>query len=272
MTIDCPDEFVGAITQLMAARKGRMEEMANHAAGWVRMDFVVPSRGLIGFRTDFLTETRGTGIANAVFDGYRPWAGEIRARHTGSLVSDRTGTITPFALIQLVRPRHVLRRAGRRHLRGPGRRDQPASGGPRHQRHPGEEADQHAVVDRRRDRDAGQAAGTRPGAGDGVLRRRRVRGSHPADRPGAQGGAGRHHARGPVARQGARIREGAPTATRRGARRAWRGGGGGVVLEVPPETLSLSLGRRRAAVWTWFPAAPSCRYPECVPTRYRRLA
>src|SRR5271156_2918456 len=101
MTIDCPEEFVGAITQLMAARKGRMEEMANHAAGWVRMDFIVPSRGLIGFRTDFLTLPRGTGIANAVFEGYKPWAGEIRARHTGSLVSDRSGTITPFALIQL---------------------------------------------------------------------------------------------------------------------------------------------------------------------------
>jgi GTP-binding protein len=101
LTIDCPEEYVGSITQLMAARKGRMEQMANHAAGWVRMDFIVPSRGLIGFRTDFLTETRGTGIANAVFDGYRPWAGEIRARHTGSLVSDRSGTITPFAMIQL---------------------------------------------------------------------------------------------------------------------------------------------------------------------------
>ncbi len=101
VTIDCPEEYVGAVTQLMAARKGRMEEMANHTTGWVRMDFVVPSRGLIGFRTDFLTETRGTGIANAVFDGYRPWAGEIRARHTGSLVSDRTGSITPFAMIQL---------------------------------------------------------------------------------------------------------------------------------------------------------------------------
>ncbi|BBX95478.1 translational GTPase TypA [Mycobacterium lacus] len=101
MTIDCPEEFVGAITQLMAGRKGRMEEMTNHAAGWVRMDFVVPSRGLIGFRTDFLTLTRGTGIANAVFDGYRPWVGEIRARHTGSLVSDRSGTITAFALLQL---------------------------------------------------------------------------------------------------------------------------------------------------------------------------
>jgi GTP-binding protein len=101
MTIDSPEEYVGTITQLMAARKGRMTEMTNHAAGWVRMDFVVPSRGLIGWRTDFLTETRGTGIANAVSDGYKPWAGEIRARHTGSLVSDRSGTITPFALIQL---------------------------------------------------------------------------------------------------------------------------------------------------------------------------
>jgi GTP-binding protein len=101
MTIDTPEEYVGAITQLMAARKGRMAEMANHATGWVRIDFVVPSRGLIGWRTDFLTETRGTGIGNAVFDGYAPWAGEIRARHTGSLVSDRSGSITPFALIQL---------------------------------------------------------------------------------------------------------------------------------------------------------------------------
>ncbi|MBV8348794.1 MAG: translational GTPase TypA, partial [Mycolicibacterium sp.] len=101
LTIDAPDEFVGAITQLMAARKGRITEMANHAAGWVRMDFVVPSRGLIGWRTEFLTETRGTGIAHAVFDGYRPWAGEIRSRHTGSLVSDRAGVITAYALLQL---------------------------------------------------------------------------------------------------------------------------------------------------------------------------
>jgi GTP-binding protein len=101
LTIDCPEEYVGAITQLMAARKGRMVEMANHATGWVRMDFSVPSRGLIGWRTDFLTETRGTGIGHAVFDGYGPWAGEIRTRHTGSLVSDRSGTITPFALLQL---------------------------------------------------------------------------------------------------------------------------------------------------------------------------
>ncbi|KAA8969228.1 translational GTPase TypA [Mycobacterium sp.] len=101
LTIDCPEDYVGTITQLMAARKGRMVEMANHAAGWVRMEFSVPSRGLIGWRTDFLTETRGTGIGHAVFDGYAPWAGAIRARHTGSLVSDRSGTVTAFALIAL---------------------------------------------------------------------------------------------------------------------------------------------------------------------------
>ncbi|MFD6351221.1 translational GTPase TypA [Nocardia tengchongensis] len=101
LTVDCPDEYLGAVTQLLAARKGKMVQMSNHSAGWVRMEFIVPSRGLIGFRTDFLTETRGTGIANAVFDGYAPWAGEIRARHTGSLVSDRNGSVTPFAMIQL---------------------------------------------------------------------------------------------------------------------------------------------------------------------------
>jgi GTP-binding protein len=101
LTIDCPEAYVGTVTQLMAARKGRMEEMANHTTGWVRMEFVVPSRGLIGFRTDFLTETRGTGIANAVFEGYHPWAGDIKSRHSGSLVSDRAGTVTPFALVQL---------------------------------------------------------------------------------------------------------------------------------------------------------------------------
>jgi GTP-binding protein len=101
LTIDAPEQFVGAITQLMAGRKGRMSEMTNHAAGWVRMDFVVPSRGLIGWRTEFLTETRGTGVAHAVFDGYRPWAGEIRSRHSGSLVSDRSGAITAYALLQL---------------------------------------------------------------------------------------------------------------------------------------------------------------------------
>ncbi|MGU3431816.1 translational GTPase TypA [Actinomycetes bacterium M1A6_2h] len=101
LTIDTPEEHLGNVTQLLAARKGKMVQMANHGAGWVRMEFIVPSRGLIGFRTEFLTDTRGTGIANAVFHGYAPWAGEIRARHTGSLVSDRQGSVTPFAMIQL---------------------------------------------------------------------------------------------------------------------------------------------------------------------------
>ncbi len=101
LTVDVPEEYLGAVTQLLAARKGLMNHMNNHGTGWVRMEFRVPSRGLIGFRTDFLTETRGSGIANAVFDGYDVWAGEIRARHTGSLVSDRAGSVTPFAMIQL---------------------------------------------------------------------------------------------------------------------------------------------------------------------------
>ncbi len=101
LSVDAPDEFVGAITQLAAGRKGRMMEMANHTTGWVRMEFIIPSRGLIGWRTDFLTETRGTGMSNAVFDGYQPWAGEIRPRHSGSLVSYRAGSVTGYALLQL---------------------------------------------------------------------------------------------------------------------------------------------------------------------------
>ncbi|XVV04696.1 translational GTPase TypA [Actinosynnema sp. CA-248983] len=101
LTIDAPEEHLGAITQLLANRKGRMENMAGHGSGRIKLDYVVPSRGLIGFRTEFLTETRGTGIANAVSEGYGPWAGEIRTRHNGSLVADRAGSITAYAMIQL---------------------------------------------------------------------------------------------------------------------------------------------------------------------------
>ncbi|MDO8144309.1 MULTISPECIES: translational GTPase TypA [unclassified Isoptericola] len=101
MTIDVPEEYLGAVTQLMAARKGRMETMANHGTGWVRMEFVVPARGLIGFRTRFLTETRGTGIASSYAEGYEPWHGTIESRLTGSLVADRAGAVTPFAMINL---------------------------------------------------------------------------------------------------------------------------------------------------------------------------
>ncbi|WP_448071329.1 translational GTPase TypA [Georgenia yuyongxinii] len=100
-TIDVPEEYLGTVTQLMAARKGRMETMSNHGTGWVRMEFVVPARGLIGFRTRFLTETRGTGIASSISEGYEPWQGEIEMRNTGSMVADRAGAVTPFAMIKL---------------------------------------------------------------------------------------------------------------------------------------------------------------------------
>jgi GTP-binding protein len=101
LTIDAPEEHLGAITQLLAARKGRMEGMTNHGTGWVRMEFIVPSRGLIGFRTEFLTITRGTGIANALAHGYEPWAGDITTRVNGSIVADRAGVVTPNAIVAL---------------------------------------------------------------------------------------------------------------------------------------------------------------------------
>jgi GTP-binding protein len=101
LTVDAPEEFLGSITQLLAARKGVMNGMSNHGTGWVRMEFRVPSRGLIGFRTDFLTITRGTGIANAIADGYDRWAGPITTRVNGSMVADRSGVVTPFALQNL---------------------------------------------------------------------------------------------------------------------------------------------------------------------------
>ena len=101
VTIDVPEEHLGAVTQLLAARKGSMRNMVNHGHGWVRLDYVVPARGLIGFRTEFLTETRGTGVLSHVFEGYEPWAGEIRARPNGVLVADRTGVSTTFAMLNL---------------------------------------------------------------------------------------------------------------------------------------------------------------------------
>ncbi|MEV0593933.1 translational GTPase TypA [Nonomuraea cavernae] len=101
LTVDCPEEYLGAVTQLLAVRKGRMEHMTNHGTGWIRMEFVVPARGLIGFRTEFLTETRGTGLVHHVFDSYEPWFGELRTRNNGSLVADRSGPVTAFAMLNL---------------------------------------------------------------------------------------------------------------------------------------------------------------------------
>ncbi|WP_030165186.1 translational GTPase TypA [Spirillospora albida] len=101
LTVDIPEEHLGAVTQLMAVRKGRMEHMTNHGTGWIRMEFLVPARGLIGFRTEFLTETRGTGMAHHVFESYEPWFGELRTRPSGSLVADRSGAATAYAITNL---------------------------------------------------------------------------------------------------------------------------------------------------------------------------
>ncbi|BBC93887.1 translational GTPase TypA [Streptomyces griseofuscus] len=101
MTIDVPEEHMGAVTQLMGVRKGRMDNMSNHGSGWVRMEFVVPSRGLIGFRTEFLTQTRGTGIGHSIHEGHEPWFGTLTTRNNGSLVADRAGSVTAFAMTNL---------------------------------------------------------------------------------------------------------------------------------------------------------------------------
>ncbi|HEV2344841.1 MAG TPA: translational GTPase TypA, partial [Actinocrinis sp.] len=101
LSVDVPEEDLGAVTSLISVRRGRMESMTNHGTGWVRMEFVVPARGLIGFRTQFLTETRGTGIAHHVFEGYEPWSGPMRGRATGSLVADRAGSASAYAMFNL---------------------------------------------------------------------------------------------------------------------------------------------------------------------------
>jgi GTP-binding protein len=101
LAIDVPEEYVGVVTQLLALRKGRVEQMVNHSSGWVRLEYLVPARGLIGFRTEFLTETRGTGLMHHVFEGWEPWAGELRTRPTGALVADRRGDSASFALFGL---------------------------------------------------------------------------------------------------------------------------------------------------------------------------
>jgi len=101
LTIDIPEDYLGVVTQLMGLRRGRLEQMVNHGTGWVRVEYIVPARGLIGFRTEFLTETRGTGLMHHVFESYEPWAGELRTRPTGSLVADRMGVVSSYALFNL---------------------------------------------------------------------------------------------------------------------------------------------------------------------------
>jgi GTP-binding protein len=101
LSVDVPEEYMGAVTQLLSPRKGRLEHMVNHGTGRVRMEYIVPARGLIGFHTAFLTETRGTGIPHHVFEGHEPWVGDLRTRPTGSLIADRRGTSSAYALMNL---------------------------------------------------------------------------------------------------------------------------------------------------------------------------
>ena len=101
LTIDAPDSYMGVVTQLLALRQGRLTEMVNHGSGWVRLDYRIPARGLVGFRTEFLIETRGTGVLHSIFDGWEPWHGDLRVKRNGSMVADRRGPTTTYALMAL---------------------------------------------------------------------------------------------------------------------------------------------------------------------------
>ena len=190
LTIDVPEDYVGVITQMLALRKGRMEQMINHGTGWVRMDYLVPARGLIGFRTEFLTETRGTGLLHHVFDRWEPWAGDMRLRPTGSLVADRRGKTASFALFNLQERGTMFVEPGEDVYEGMIVGENARAGGPRRQRGEGEAPDQHALLHLGR---AGAArarpqAVARPGAG--VRARGRVRRGDAAFGAAAQGRAG----------------------------------------------------------------------------------
>ena len=142
LSIDVPEDYVGVVTQMLALRKGRMEQMINHSTGWVRLDYLAPARGLIGFRTEFLTETRGTGILHHVFEGWEPWAGDLRTRPTGAAglrPPGRDGELRPALAPG---PRLPVRRPRRGRLRGHDRRRELALGRPRRQRDQAEAPDQ----------------------------------------------------------------------------------------------------------------------------------
>ena len=146
LSVDVPEEYLGAVTQLVSVRRGRMETMTNHGTGWVRLAFLVPSRGLIGFRTQFLTETRGTGIAHHVFEGYEPWAGVISGRATGSLVADRAGAASTYAMFNLQERGSLFVSPDHRGLRGHDRRRELARRRHGREHHQGEEGHQHPPV------------------------------------------------------------------------------------------------------------------------------
>ncbi len=193
VAIDVPDEYLGVVTQLIALRKGTLIEMVNHGTGWVRMDYRVPARGLVGFRTEFMTETRGTGVLHHVFDGWEPWHGELKNRRNGSMVADRRGVTTGYSLMNL-QERGVL-------LVGPG--TEVYEGMVIGENARDEEMDVNPTKEKKQTniRAAGGRRGHPPhpsaaavaGTGTRVHRRRRVRGGDPERYPPSQGGARRSH-------------------------------------------------------------------------------
>ena len=189
LAIDVPEEYVGVITQLLALRKGRLEQMVNHGTGWVRLEYLVPARGLIGFRTEFLTETRGTGILHHVFDGYEPWHGELRTRPTGSLVADRRGRVTGFALLNLQERGQLFVAPGAEVYEGMIVGENARAEDLDVNADEGEEADEHALVHGDELVRLDPAAAALAGAGARVHPRGRVRRGHAGPRPAAQGRA-----------------------------------------------------------------------------------
>ena len=248
VAIDAPEEYLGVISQLLALRKGRMENMVNHGTGWIRMEHLVPARGLIGFRTEFLTETRGTGQLHHVFDGYEPWHGDLRTRPTGSLVADRIGVTTGLRAADAPGARLDVRRAHRGGLRGHDRgRELPVGG---HGREPdeGEEAHEHAPVVIGGVHAADPQARAVAGAGAGVHPRGRVRRGDAAPRPSPQG-------------------DPADAGTRAcGPTRSPREGRIGTHMSGPEGPLMCATSRSRY----WDVSACASRSSTCLPRRYRR--
>ncbi len=211
-SIDVPEEFLGVVTQMLALRKGRLEQIVNHGTGWARMEYLLPARGLVGFRTEFLTETRGTGLLHHVFDRWEPWMGEIRTRPRGSLIADRSGVTVAFALFGL-QERGTL-------FVGPG--EDVYEGVIIGENGRGDDLNVNPTKEKKltnmRSSTSDELVRLVPprrislGSGPGVRARRRVRRGDAQRRPPAQGGAGR-----PRARQAGQAGRGRPALTQLGS-------------------------------------------------------
>ncbi len=203
LVIDVPEDFQGVVIAQVGGRRGTMTRMVNHGTGRVRMEFRIPARGLIGFRSQFLTDTRGTGIMNHIFAGWEPWHGAIPSRSTGALVADRPGVATAYAIANLQERGEIFIEPGVQVYEGMiiGENARPERHG--RERHQGEEADQHAGVHGRRGDSAHSPPDSGAGAGHRVHQRRRAGGNHPPQHPAQETGHGRQPA--PQARGGRRL-------------------------------------------------------------------